>query len=56
MGEVINEYKISVGKPEGKRLEDVDLIHLAEERDWWRGSCEHGNEHSGSIRDGGFLD
>jgi hypothetical protein len=46
-----------VGKPEGKRTlikvdlkeilwEGVDLIHLAENRDQWLSSCEHGNELS----------
>jgi hypothetical protein len=27
----------------------MDWIDLAEDRDQWRGSCEHRNEHSGSI-------
>jgi hypothetical protein len=31
---------------------DVDWIHLAQDR----GSCEHGNETSGSIKFGEFLD
>jgi hypothetical protein len=28
----------------------VDWIDLAEDMDQWRGSCEHGNEPSGSIK------
>jgi hypothetical protein len=28
----------------------VDWINLAQERDQWRGSCEHGNEPLGSIK------
>jgi hypothetical protein len=28
----------------------VDWIDLAEDRGQWEGSCEHGNEPSGSIR------
>jgi lysyl-tRNA synthetase class I len=30
-------------------------IHLAEDRDKWQ-ACEHGNEPSGSIKCGEFLD
>jgi hypothetical protein len=30
--------------------EDMDWIDLVQERDQWRGSCEHGNESSGSIK------
>jgi hypothetical protein len=32
----------------------VDWIHLAKET--VAGCCEHGNEHSGSIKGDGFLD
>jgi hypothetical protein len=75
MGEIINAYKILVGKPGGKRplgrpnrrwednievnVREMGLenwIHLAQDRDRWRGSCEHGNEPSGSIKGGEFLD
>jgi hypothetical protein len=28
----------------------MDWINLAEDRDQWEGSCEHGNEPSGSIK------
>jgi hypothetical protein len=28
----------------------MDWIDLARDRDQWRGSCEHGNESSGSIK------
>ena len=35
----------------------VDWIDLAQDRDWWdAGSCECGNEPSGSIKCGEFLD
>jgi len=51
MGDVRNIYKILVGRPEGKRppewsrrksedhisVEGVDWIHLAQDRDQWRG-------------------
>ena len=30
--------------------------YLAEDRDWWWGCCECGNEPSGSTKFGGFLD
>jgi hypothetical protein len=29
---------------------------MTQDRDQWLGSCEHGNEPSGSITGGGFLD
>jgi hypothetical protein len=35
---------------------DVDWIHLAPDRDRWASSCEHGDEPSGSIKFGEFLD
>jgi hypothetical protein len=28
----------------------VDWIDMAQDRDQWKGSCEHGIEHSGSIK------
>jgi hypothetical protein len=34
----------------------VDWIHLAQDKDQWRGSCEHGNELSGYIKGGEILD
>jgi hypothetical protein len=34
--------------------EGVYWIHLAQDRDRWRGSCEHGNEPSDSIKSGGI--
>jgi hypothetical protein len=54
-------YKILVGKPEGNspldrqtcRLEDVNWIHLAQAP--VAGSCEHGNEPSGSVQGRQFL-
>jgi hypothetical protein len=35
--------------------EGVDWMHLAQDRDQWGGSCEHGRELSGSIKGGEFL-
>jgi hypothetical protein len=35
---------------------DMDWIDMAEDRDRWRGSCECGNEPSGFIKRGEFLD
>jgi hypothetical protein len=32
--------------------EGVDWIRLAQDTDQWGGSCEHGNEASGSIKCG----
>jgi hypothetical protein len=37
-------------------FEDVDWIHLAQDRDKWLNSCEHGDEPSGTIKCGEFLD
>jgi hypothetical protein len=34
----------------------VNPIHLAQDRGQWAGSCQHGNEPSGSIKGGEFLD
>jgi hypothetical protein len=36
--------------------EDVDWIDLAQDRDRWRGSCVYGDEPSGSIKCGEFLE
>jgi hypothetical protein len=65
MGARRNPYRILVGKPEGRRplgrprhrwvdnikmdLRDIDWIDLAQDRPV-EGSCEHGNEPSGSIK------
>jgi hypothetical protein len=38
------------------RFEDVDWIHVAKDRGQCRGYCEHGNEASGTIKGGEFLD
>jgi hypothetical protein len=35
---------------------DVDWIHLAQDKVQVAGSCEHGNEPSGSIKCGEFLE
>jgi hypothetical protein len=45
--------KLDLGKIE---FRDVDWIHLAQDRDRWRALCEHGDEPSGSIKCGEFLD
>jgi hypothetical protein len=34
----------------------MDWIELAQDIDWRRGTCECGNEPSGSIKCGEFLD
>jgi hypothetical protein len=34
----------------------TEWIALAKDRDRWRALCESGNEPSGSIKCGGFLD
>ena len=34
----------------------MDLIELVRGRDSWPGNCECGNEHTGSIKSGEFLD
>jgi hypothetical protein len=57
MGEMVNAYNISVRKPKGKR-------QLGRHRHGCNGSgqgpvagsCEHGNEPSGSMKGGEFLD
>jgi hypothetical protein len=36
--------------------EGMDLIEMAQDRDSWRASCKCGNEPSGSIKYGEFLD
>ena len=33
-----------------------DWMDLAKDRGRWRGACEYGNELSGSIKSGEFLD
>ena len=33
-----------------------DWMELAQDRDSWAGACEYGNELSGSIKCGEFLD
>jgi hypothetical protein len=66
MGEMRSAYKILVGKPERKRplgrpmrrWEDnikMDLKGIGWEVCALAGSCEHGNEISGCIEDGGFI-
>jgi hypothetical protein len=64
MEEMRSLYSILVGKPGGKdniridlreiRWEGVDWIHLAQDRG--QDPCEYGNEPSGSIKGGEFLD
>ena len=34
----------------------IDWIELAQDRDRWKGTCESGNELTGSIKYGEFLD
>jgi hypothetical protein len=36
--------------------EGVEWIHLAQDRDQWRDSCQRGNEPSGSTKGREFLD
>jgi hypothetical protein len=72
LAKIINVYKTFVGKPDGKkplgrprrRWEEntrIDLREIVQEgADWMQGlvvgSCEHGNEPSGSMKGGEFLD
>jgi hypothetical protein len=66
MGAKRNAYRILVGKPEGKRAlgrprhrwvdireigwDGMDRIDVAQDSGPVEGSCEHGNEPSGSIK------
>jgi hypothetical protein len=34
---------------------DANWIHLAQDWNQWRGSCERGHESSGSIKYGKFI-
>jgi hypothetical protein len=43
-------YLMEIGR------EGVDWIHLAQHRNQWRVLSESGNEPSGSIKGGEFLD
>jgi hypothetical protein len=36
-------------------LEGMDYTYWAEDRDWWKGSCKHDNEPSGSMKGGEYL-
>jgi len=38
------------------RQDVMDWIHLVLDRDQFWGFCEHGNEPSGSLKGGEFLD
>lgn len=39
------------------KLECVESIHVAQDRDRWEGGfCWYGNEHSGSVKGGEFLE
>jgi hypothetical protein len=61
------ERKRSLGKQRGKwednirmdlrdmMWEGLDRIHLAQDRDQWRKSCDHDNESSGTIKGEEFL-
>jgi hypothetical protein len=65
-----NAYRISVRKSVGRVggwgdnitmdirdiKGDMDWIDLAQDRYQWRGSCEHGNEPSSSIKYWGILE
>jgi hypothetical protein len=59
MGETKNVYKISVGKPEGKRTlgrsmrrweDNIRLDAPGSRQGLVAGFCEHGNEPSGSMK------
>jgi hypothetical protein len=71
MGKVRNTYRILVGKLDGKPrrrkegniemnkkeiCQDVDWIHLTQERVCWRSLVNPVIELSGSINDGEFID
>jgi hypothetical protein len=56
------EGKISLGRPRRRWVDNIkmdhreigwggiDWIDLVQDMNQWRGSCEHGNEPSGSIK------
>jgi hypothetical protein len=58
MGKKRNAYRILVGKPEGKRplgkprqrWDGMAWMDLAQDKGPVEGSCEYGNEPSGSIQ------
>jgi hypothetical protein len=72
MGEMRDSYKVLVGKPEGKRTfrrsrhrweDNIRMDRKEIVSGLWTGcvgfrigSCEHGNELSGVIKDGEFHD
>jgi hypothetical protein len=43
----VNNIKIDLGEI---GWDDMGWIDLAQDRNQWRGSCEHDNELSGSIK------
>jgi hypothetical protein len=56
-GDNRNAYRILVAKPEGRRRHrwvdniEMDITEIGwGGMDWIEGSCEHGNEPSGSIK------
>jgi hypothetical protein len=49
----VDNIKMDLGEIE---RDGRDWIELAQDRDQWRGSCEHGDEPSGSLKiAGNFL-
>jgi hypothetical protein len=61
-GKKRNSQKRPLGRPRRRCVDNMkmdlremgwdgmDWINLARDRDQWEGSCEHGNEPSGSIK------
>jgi hypothetical protein len=61
------EGKRPIGRPRRRWVDNTELdlreigwdgmdwIELAQDRDQWRGSCEHGDEPSGSLKLLGFF-